>query len=171
MSDYQRWDLEVMKAFTDGFEEALKEMSGVLCDIRKAGWDAAADILEGRLRVLRMEKIEGDPMSEDTPIACRVCGTSGWEQEADSGRWVWLELGRSEKEESEGDPMSKHGDYRGPITMQNMDEIAAWCDGAVYSTGKIGILTKEAVMRAEVGDYVICMNGKFYPQKPDEVPF
>ena len=47
--------------------------------------------------------------------------------------------------------------------------IASWCGGSnVISPREVQIPTREGVMTATVGDWVICgVKGEFYPCKPD----
>lgn len=55
------------------------------------------------------------------------------------------------------------------ITMQNMPELARWCDGKINNSlidSAIEIHTLEGVMRGFVGDWIIKgVNGEFYPCK------
>lgn len=69
----------------------------------------------------------------------------------------------------------------GPLTHDNRDDIAAWCNGGaprsqekrVPAPGRgvataVVIRTLEGDMRASYGDYVIRgVQGEFYPCKPD----
>jgi hypothetical protein len=57
---------------------------------------------------------------------------------------------------------------------QSDDPAVEWCGGYYDDNGDgrgrgwVEISTLEGVMRAEVGDYIICgVKGEFYPCKPD----
>lgn len=60
------------------------------------------------------------------------------------------------------------------LEIDNADDVAKWCDGSVHTeviadslSVAIDITTLEGVMRADVGDYIICgVQGEFYPCKP-----
>jgi hypothetical protein len=66
----------------------------------------------------------------------------------------------------------------GPLTAENKDAIASWCNGKAEERHLAGpgrgvhvgvvIHTLEGDMRADYGDYVIRgVQGEFYPCKPD----
>ena len=66
----------------------------------------------------------------------------------------------------------------GPLTPENRDEIAAWCNGKAEErhlagpgrglTQGVMIRTLEGDMAAAYGDYVLRgVSGEFYPCKPD----
>ena len=66
----------------------------------------------------------------------------------------------------------------GPLTPENRDEVAAWCNGKAQEKTLAGpgrgahvgvvIHTLEGDMRADYGDYVIRgVQGEFCPCKPD----
>ena len=56
-----------------------------------------------------------------------------------------------------------------PLTIDNYEEIAAWCDGGVgFPRPIIYISTLEGLMLADAGDYVIKgVQSEFYPCKPE----
>lgn len=64
------------------------------------------------------------------------------------------------------------------VTRENGESVAMWCGGkwiSLYGRGDMGedisnisITTLEGVMRADLGDWIICgVKGEFYPCKPD----
>lgn len=56
----------------------------------------------------------------------------------------------------------------GPLSPDNLVDIANWCDAIVHSDNWLGIPTLEGVMTASMGDYVIRgVAGEFYPCKPE----
>lgn len=56
----------------------------------------------------------------------------------------------------------------GPITVDNVADIARWADAAYSPMPAIFVETLEGEMRADLGDWIIRgVQGEFYPCKPD----
>lgn len=53
------------------------------------------------------------------------------------------------------------------ITEENFEDVAAWCGGFYYQSGRLLTLaTPEGLVAATIGDYVIQgVRGEFYPCK------
>lgn len=52
--------------------------------------------------------------------------------------------------------------------LRRVEEVAEWCHGTVGVSPCVLIETREGVMRADPGDWIIRgVQGEFYPCKPD----
>lgn len=54
------------------------------------------------------------------------------------------------------------------LTHEDIDDIAAWCNGIITIPTGLIIETLEGDIRASMGDFIIQgVQGEFYPCKPD----